>query len=195
MASDSVALLDHPALDDLTERQRRFALAYAANPNGTTAAREAGYSGDDNALAAAASRLLRNVKVRGAVDSLLSDFVMSKEEALSRLSDEARGDIGDFIEEDEHGHLNLTMRKAQDRGLTRLLKKVKTRTTTTTQDGKTETTQTVEFEMYDAQAAKDKVLKAHGVYGTGSGTTVNVAVQNNVGMSLHDFLPQPDASA
>jgi phage terminase small subunit len=50
----------------LTGKQKKFADAWmnGAEFNGTHAARIAGYGGDENALAAAASRLLRIVKVR-----------------------------------------------------------------------------------------------------------------------------------
>lgn len=45
----------------LTPRQRKFAEMYAGN--GTQAAREAGYHGDDNTLAQTARELLRNPQV------------------------------------------------------------------------------------------------------------------------------------
>lgn len=51
----------------LNARQRRFVAAYQENPNGTAAARLAGYSGDDATLAQVASRLLRNAKVAAAL--------------------------------------------------------------------------------------------------------------------------------
>lgn len=53
----------------MTEKQRKFVEAYMGQTagNATEAARLAGYGGDDNALAAAGSRLLRNAKVQRAV--------------------------------------------------------------------------------------------------------------------------------
>lgn len=87
--------------DRLTPRQQRFVNAYAANGmNGTAAAREAGYSGDENALAAAASRMLRLPKIKAA----LRDLVGKATEKATR------GTVGDLAE--TLGHL-FTVRRAR----------------------------------------------------------------------------------
>ena len=58
----------------LNPRQIRFVQEYVQNGgNATAAARQAGYRGDDASLAAAASRLLRNVKVRQMVEDAQRD--------------------------------------------------------------------------------------------------------------------------
>lgn len=49
----------------LTAKQQRFVDVY--DGNGTAAARAAGYSGDDNALAQAARALLRNTQIAAAI--------------------------------------------------------------------------------------------------------------------------------
>ena len=49
----------------LTEKQLRFINIY--NGNGTEAARQAGYTGDDNALAVMSTKLLRNAKISEAI--------------------------------------------------------------------------------------------------------------------------------
>lgn len=49
----------------LTERQIKFIEAYKGN--GTEAARQAGYTGDDNALAVMANKLLRNANILNAI--------------------------------------------------------------------------------------------------------------------------------
>lgn len=55
----------------LTEKERRFVEAYMgkAAGNGTEACRIAGYVGTDDALSAAASRLVRKDRVRVAIES------------------------------------------------------------------------------------------------------------------------------
>lgn len=61
-------------MDDttLTIMQRRFVNEYIEHQsNATAAARAAGYSGDDNSLAAMGSHLLRNDKVRACIDERL----------------------------------------------------------------------------------------------------------------------------
>ena len=62
--ADDSAIIEVPGFGNLTARQKRFAEAYFVHGNGTRAAREAGYSGDDDALGAAAARYLKNEKVR-----------------------------------------------------------------------------------------------------------------------------------
>lgn len=51
----------------LNERQQRFVEFYLADPNGTHAARRAGYRGSDVTLATTAHGLLRNHKVAEAI--------------------------------------------------------------------------------------------------------------------------------
>lgn len=53
------------AKDKFTVKQQKFIDLYEGN--GTRAAREAGYTGDDNTLAVAAKKLLRNGKILAAI--------------------------------------------------------------------------------------------------------------------------------
>jgi len=53
------------AKDKFTSKQQKFIDLYEGN--GTKAAREAGYTGDDNTLAVAAKKLLRNGKILAAI--------------------------------------------------------------------------------------------------------------------------------
>jgi hypothetical protein len=62
--TDDSEIIEVPGWGTLTGRQKRFADAYFVHGNGTRAAREAGYSGDDDDLGAAASRYLRNPKIQ-----------------------------------------------------------------------------------------------------------------------------------
>lgn len=56
-----------PKTDGLTDKQRRFVSEYLVDANGTQAAIRAGYS--EKTAEVQASRLLRNIKVRAAVDA------------------------------------------------------------------------------------------------------------------------------
>lgn len=56
----------------LSARQQRFVDEYVVDLNGSAAYRRAGYAAKGNSAEAAAARLLRNVKVRTAVDELLA---------------------------------------------------------------------------------------------------------------------------
>lgn len=80
----------------LTERQRRFVEAYVgeAQGNATHAARLAGYAGDENALAVAGAKLVRNAKVAEAVEEarrpLTRKAVATREERQSFLTEMMR---------------------------------------------------------------------------------------------------------
>jgi len=54
-------------MKELTFREKRFVELY--DGNGTKAARDAGYKGSDNVLGVSANRLLRNPKIKSAIES------------------------------------------------------------------------------------------------------------------------------
>lgn len=83
---------------DLNDRQRRFVEEYAADYNATQAAVRSGFSDKESSSAVIGSRLLRNVKVRKAIDAFLDLHSMTTGEALQRLTDMARGSVEPFIE-------------------------------------------------------------------------------------------------
>jgi hypothetical protein len=91
---------------------------------------------------------------------------MSADEALLLLSDMARGDLADIMEITSiSGDLDLL--KAKESGKSKLIKKFKQRTII--HQGKSESDEdrevhNLEVELYDAQAALDKILKVHGKY-------------------------------
>lgn len=78
----------------MTERQRRFAEIYAAEPNATRAAEAAGYSG--KTAYSQGQRLLRNVEVAAHIRELqeqaASDRILSINRARALLSDIAVSD-------------------------------------------------------------------------------------------------------
>ena len=91
---------------------------------------------------------------------------MGADEALKHLADMARADIGDIMDATSFGY-NFDMRKAKETGFTRLIKKVKQKTVTILGKGEdSEDTEihTIEIEMYDRQAAIDKLLRVAGKY-------------------------------
>lgn len=57
----------------LTQKQKKFIEFYEGN--GTKAARQAGYTGDDNTLAQTAFDLLRNPKIKEAIDLRLDELL------------------------------------------------------------------------------------------------------------------------
>lgn len=134
----------------LTLKQQLFVDAYLgeANGNATEAARIAGYAspriqGSEN---------LTKPDIRAAIDSRLAQSAMSSAEVLARLSEHASGSIGDVITLTEDGGYKLDLLKAKASGKIKLIKKL-----SPTKDG-------IGIEMYDAQAALDKLGRHHGIF-------------------------------
>jgi hypothetical protein len=67
----------------LNDGQRRFVDRYSETFNATRSAEDAGYS--KKTAASQGSRLLRNVKIRAAIERRLAEVAMSSNEALVRL--------------------------------------------------------------------------------------------------------------
>jgi phage terminase small subunit len=150
---------DVPAGDGMNNRQKIFVDEYLKCFNASEAARRAGYTGESNRIG---TRLLSNVVIKALIDQRIKESHMSADEALKLLAEQARGDIGDLI--DDNGLMDI--RSARAKGLTKLIKKIKQKTIThigTGDEGDTETHE-IEFEMYDAQSAIDKVLRVAGKY-------------------------------
>ena len=127
-----------------------FVEEYLHDFNATRAAERAGYRGDDNTLAATGSRLLRNDKVADRISARLRQSAMSADEVLRRFAEQARADIGDFIAVDDKGDFVIDWMAIK--GKTHLIKSVRRNSHGTT------------IELYDAQAALDKLSKVHGLY-------------------------------
>ena len=86
--------------DRLTEKERAFVAAYVgeAKGNATQAARLAGYTGSENAVAVMGSTLLRKAKIAQALEvfrmATTRASIMDAVEAAERLTQIARGGVG-----------------------------------------------------------------------------------------------------
>lgn len=139
----------------LSLKQRAFAEHYLRLWNGTQAAIAAEYS--ERTAAQQASRLLKNVKVQAYIEERLEELKLGADEVLVRLGEHARGSVADFIRiAEEGGDIFIDFRKAQEAGKLHLLKKVKK----TVKDGEV----TIEFELYDAQAALVHLGRHHRLF-------------------------------
>lgn len=158
---------------DLTGKQQAFINAYLgeARFNATEAARIAGYEGNDVTLAAVGYENLRKPQVASEISLRMNEAAMSANEVLDRLSQIARGEVVDFLDED--GKFDLkTARRLKKAGL---LKKIKSKRTSKQVDSITrggdedsrETLETalvyeeVEFELYSAHEALRDLGKFH----------------------------------
>lgn len=165
---------------------------FKTGPNrfNATKAYQAVYDVDDESAAASASRLLRNVNVRDEIEKRLKELQMSADEALVLMADIARGDIADIMEVTSMGWV-LDMQKAQERGKTHLIKKVKQTTTTKIgrkQDDDDEERTYLEVELYPADAALDKILRVHGKYkDVGSEENPHIVLIKKVGVDADEL--------
>lgn len=144
----------------LTPRTLTFIDHWIQTGNGTESARIAGFPGDDNSLASAASRLLRSVKVSAEISRRLGRHIASSDEVLERLTSHARADLAEVLEPDG----SFDIRSAKRRGVSGLLKKLKTKTRYE-KDHNGDLTPVVEqeFEIHDSQAALRTLAQFHGL--------------------------------
>lgn len=146
----------------LTGKQNAFVQAYVLYMNATHAARVAGYAGDYNTLGVVGYENLRKPKIRAAIDALLeAQGAMPRNEVLAHLTDIARGDIADALNETG----GVDMLEAIRRGKSHLVKRVKTKTTIidSGDDDNREIHET-EIEMYSREVALDRLGKFYGLF-------------------------------
>lgn len=157
-------MVDETTPSKLTHKQRAFINAYISNGfNGGQAAITAGYAPDSSYVEA--SRLLRNANIRDAIETYFEAHAMSAKEVVARLSDHARGDIGDIWDEDSG---TVDWDKARSLGKTALIKKIKHKTTRITR-GTGEGAEDVEtfedeIELHSPQFALNLLGKQHGLF-------------------------------
>lgn len=144
----------------LTKKQQAFIAHYfECGMNASEAARRAGYSADT--AYSIGSRLLKDVEVLKEVERLYKERTMPADEILARLTDHARGDIGDIV--DDNGVLDI--KKARAAGKTALIKKIKRTTTTyTDESGNGKESYTDEIEFHDPQKAMQLLGKFYKLF-------------------------------
>lgn len=169
--------------DRLTDKQRAFVNAYIINGfNATQAAIAAGYSIDT--AYSQGSRLLKNVEVNQEIQAFFAEHTMTAKEVLSRLTDHARGDLGDFLDENT-GSINWSKAK----GKTSLIKRIKRKTETTRdKDGVETITLDEELELHSPQFALQLLGKHHGQFADKQEHTGDILVRL---VRETGFNPQP----
>lgn len=154
--------MDADAEIKLTRKQRVFIDEYLLSFNATQAALRAGYSA--KTAYSIGFENLRKPEISAEIKRRLDARAVSAEEALDIISKQARADMGAFMDAD--GAIRLDPATAKAQGLTKLLKKVKQKTTLIRgrEDEPDREVRELEIELYDAQAAADKILRVHGKY-------------------------------
>lgn len=157
-------------MSKLTNRQRVFIELYLTLWNATEAARQAGYS--PKTAQEQSSRLLSNVIVKQAIEARIAEKTATADEVLMRLTSHSRGTMDDFLDGER-----LSIEQARTRDQLHLIKKYKVTRRLEPGDEPRATIETVELELYDAQAATVQLGKALNVFGS---EAPQVNVTNNL---------------
>ncbi len=150
----------------MNDRQKRFVEEYLVDFNATQAAIRAGYS--PKTAYSIGNENLKKPEISAAIEARK----MSAEEALTRLSDIARGDIKDLmnitpvgyefdlVHKDENGEMVINPK-------TKLIKKIKQKVTTImprSKDGEEREIVETELELYSALEALGLIGKHHKLF-------------------------------
>ncbi len=145
--------------EKLTQRQQVFVERYLICWNASEAARQAGYTAKPNM---AGPRLMAKDSIKARIAERMKELAMEADEVVKRLSDIARGDIGNYLEITRLGS-RIDLHKAQEAGLTHLIQKVKDRTTISSRDGEDIEIHETEIEPYSALDALKTLAKIRGL--------------------------------
>ena len=129
----------------LTAKQRAFVDHYVQSWNATDAAKRAGYS--ERTAHVIGHENLRKPKIQTEIDKAVQSRVITRNEALARLADQVRGDLGDYI--DDSGKVDI--QKAKREGKTHLIRKFKKKG------------DDIEIQLVDDQKALFKMLDILGI--------------------------------
>jgi phage terminase large subunit len=140
----------HTHTNAINRRKAFIEHYFACGFNASEAARRAG-SPDDTA-GSDGWRFLHEKEIQEEIQRRFELMHMSADEALKLLAEHARGDLGDFINDD--GSLNLA--EARKKRLTHLIKSFGKRPT--------KSGTSYRIELYDSESAVDKILRVHGKY-------------------------------
>jgi phage terminase small subunit len=140
----------------LPGQQEKFIEWFIKLRKGAEAARRAGYSA--HTAKEQASRLLTNVNVLKEIEDRTKANAMGLDEALSRLADVGRADLGEWLNDD--GEMNISAMKRD--GATHLIRKVKrTKKSGVTATGSEWQEVTIELELHDAKDANKFIADLH----------------------------------
>ncbi len=152
---------DAKELKPLSKKHQRFVAEYLKCFNGTRAYMVVYPNASYETARANASDLLAKTNILAMIDAQKNSVLMQADEALKLQTDIAQGDMGDFYDD----NLVLDFREARAQGLTRLVKKIKQKTTTYIAKKPSEEDREIteiELELYPADTAQERILKIHG---------------------------------
>lgn len=140
----------------ISAQQEKFIVEFIRCRKGSEAARSAGYS--PKSAHVAASRLLSNDKVLAEIERRMKANAMSLDEALSRLADFARADLGQWMS--DGGEIDLVAMR-RDKATAMIRKVKRTRRSGVSPSGAEWEDVTVEVELHDAKDANKFIAELH----------------------------------
>jgi len=147
---------------ELSPKRLAFVNEYLQCWNASEAARRAGYSA--KTAYAAGSFLLRIPEVLREIEQRQRDSGMSANEALARLTDQARGSMGAFLHISARGEVQVDLASREARDKLHLIKKIRLKRRRQLRAGKEWELESIEIELYDAQAALIQIGRHHGLF-------------------------------
>lgn len=147
----------------LSDKQAAFVREYVQCWNATEAARRAGYKGEGGALGAIGYENLRKPYIDAAIKEAVQGAIMTQEEAMSRMSEIARGEYARYIRNasevvsDDGKAITINLVQVDIEAMTRDGKAHLIKSITPTRYGN-------RIEFYDMQSALETILKATGAF-------------------------------
>lgn len=146
----------------LTSKQQLFLSEYLIDMNATQAAIKAGYS--EASAYSQGQRLLKNVEIQAAIAQKLQDSAMKSDEILQKLTEIARGSIGDYLDVSSMA-FQIDLAKAKELGKLHLIKRVRQKTTTIVREGAEDVEQNqIDIELLDQLKALELLGRYHKLF-------------------------------
>ena len=165
------------AIDNLSEKHKRFVRLYAQNLNGTQAYLEVYPNSTYEAAANSAYELLMKPDVKEALDVLFNASLMTKTEVLKRINAIANINVNDLM--NDFGEIDIAKVKKHNAGY--LIKSI-----SDTKYGK-------RVDLHDASKALDTLAKIHRLFDDKADVTVNIVQELSAKQKLEETLDKLNA--
>lgn len=150
----------------LTDKEEAFCREYVISWNATRAAIDAGYS--KKTAKEIAHKNLTKAHIKERIEELMRTKVMTRDEVLARLADQARGSHYPFIRIDDDGFVYFDFSDPEAQKHLHLIKKIKTkrdrRVVGRGEEAEIWEGEWVEVELHDSQKALELIGKHHQLF-------------------------------